>query len=172
MEKSFARKLTWKPLVNSLIFGAAIGTSTFIILNQNWGIGISVGILAFFFESLILYPRYLPRLYGLWRINDGNIYYYDYSTWQKRIQAIFLPFKERQVAIPFNEIDFYSLIVSSKNNKVTPRYIVLRLDDGHDVALDISWNVSRSGKPEKDVEWVVDFITSKLNQKTVKVLRV
>lgn len=174
MEKSFARRITWKPLINSLIFGAAVGTFLFIILNQNWGIGVSVAIIVAFIQSSMVYPRYLPKLYGYWRIDNGNVYYNDYSTWTKRIKAIFLPWSQKLIRVPFEDITSYSLVVSKKKktDKWTPHYIVLRLDNGEDIALDLSWNLKKSGDPEKDVEWVVDFITSKLNQKTVQVLQV
>lgn len=171
MEKSFARKLNWKPLFNSLIFGAAIGTFIYILFDQNMAAGISFGVVAFLVQSLMIYPRYLPSLYGRWKITDGNVYYYDYNTWSKRIQAIFLPITKKQVAVSFDDIDSYALIVNKKNDKWVPHYIVLRVDNGKDVALDVSWNLHKSGAPEKDVEWVVDFFTSKLNQKTVEVLQ-
>lgn len=174
MEKSFARKLNWKPLFNSLIFGAALGTFIFIILKQNYVAGFTVGILAFLIQSIIIYPRSLPTLYGFWQITDKDVYYYDYSTWKKRIKAIFLPLAKKQEIVPFENIQSYSLVVNKDqaSNKVTPHFIILRLDDGHDVALDLSWNLSKSGAPEKDVEWAVDFINEKLDQKTVKVFQV
>ena len=171
MEKSFARKLNWIPLINSLIFGAAIGSFFFIILKQNLTAGIIFGAIAFLIQSIIVYPRFLPSLYGQWKITEGNVSYYDYSTWTKRIKAIFLSLAKKQKTISFDDILSYSLVVTKKSNKWTPHYIILKVDDGHDVALDLSWNLLKSGAPQKDVEWVVDFITNKLNQKTVKVLQ-
>ncbi|PMD68371.1 hypothetical protein [Companilactobacillus nuruki] len=171
MEKSFARKLNLKPLFNSLIFGTAIGTFVFILFKQALFLGLVAGILAFLLESLIIYPHYLPTLYGLWKITNEDIYYYDYSTWQKRIQAIFLPTVKRQQAIPFSDIKSYALVVSKKADKWTPHYIVLRIDNGDSIALDLSWNLLKTGAPEKDVEWVVDFITSKLGQHKVEVFQ-
>ena len=70
MEKSFARKISGKPLFNSLIFGAAIGTFIFIIFRQNYLAGIITGILAFLIQSIIIYPRNLPTLYGFWKITQ------------------------------------------------------------------------------------------------------
>ncbi|KRN99244.1 hypothetical protein [Companilactobacillus kimchiensis] len=174
MEKSFARKLNWKPLFNSLIFGAAIGTFIFILTGQKLDAGIVFGIVAFFIQSSIIYPRSLPTLYGFWRITEKDVYYYDYSTWRKRIVGIFLPLIKKQDVVSFDNIESYSLVVNKNNssNKVTPHYIVLRLDNGHNVALDLSWNLKKSGAPEKDVEWVVDFINDKLNQKTVEIFQV
>lgn len=173
MEKSFARKLNWKPLFNSLIFGAAIGAFIYILFGQNMSAGLTFGIVAFLIQSLIIYPRYLPSLYGRWKVTDGNVYYYDYHTWTKRILAIFLPFFKKQKSVGFDDIMSYSLVVSKNKSgdRWLPHYIVLRMDDGDDVALDVSWNIHKSGKPEKDVEWVVDFLTSKTNQKTVEVLQ-
>ncbi|WCG35070.1 hypothetical protein [Companilactobacillus farciminis] len=171
MEKSFARKLNWKPLLNSLIFGAAIGSFVYIIFRHDLTAGIIWDLIGFFIQSMVIYPRYLPSLYGQWKITEGNVSYYDYSTWTKRIKAIFLPLAKKQKAISFDDILSYSLVVTKKSNKWTPHYIILKVDDGHDVALDLSWNLLKSGAPQKDVEWVVDFITNKLNQKTVKVLQ-
>lgn len=171
MEKSFARKLNWIPLINSVIFGAAIGSFVFIILNGNIAAGIVCGVAAFLIQSMVIYPRYLPSLYGQWKITEGEVSYYDYSTWAKRIKAIFLPLVQKQKSVSFEDILSYSLVVSKQSNKWTPHYILLQVDDGHDVALDLSWNLLKSGAPQKDVEWVVDFITTKLNQKTVKVLQ-
>ncbi|MFC6175660.1 hypothetical protein ACFQAV_02365 [Companilactobacillus huachuanensis] len=78
---------------------------------------------------------------------------------------------KKQESVSFEDIISYSLVVNKKADKVLPHYIILKLDNGHDVALDLSWNLLKSGAPEKDVEWVVDFITSKLNQKTVQILQ-
>lgn len=174
MEKSFARKIDGKPLFNSLIFGAAVGTFTFIITHQDYRAGIIVGILTFLIQSIVVYPRSLPTLYGFWKITDKNVYYYDYSTWKKRISAIFLPVFKKQDVVSFEDVMSYSLVVNkkSKTNQVTPHFIVLRLDNGHNVALDLSWNLSKSGSPGEDVEWAVDFINSKLGQKTVKVFQI
>ena len=165
MEKSFARKLNWKPLLNSLIFGAAICSFVYIIFRHDLTEGIIWGLIGFFIQSMVIYPRYLPSLYGQWKITEGNVSYYDYSTWTKRIKAIFLPLAKKQKAISFDDILSYSLVVTKKSNKWTPHYIILKVDDGHDVALDLSWNLLKSGAPQKD------FITNKLNQKTVKVLQ-
>jgi len=172
MEKDFARKLSWRPLFNSLILGAAIGTFIYILTDKGLAVGIILGVMAFLIQSMIIYPRYLPSLYGRWKVTNGAVSYYDYNTWIKRIKAIFLPIGKKQKTVAFEDIISYSLIVNKKSDKVMPHYIVLKLDDGHDVALDLSWNLLKSGAPEKDVEWVVDFITNKLNQKTVKVLQV
>lgn len=171
MEKDFARKLNWKPLLNSLILGAAIGTFIYILLDHNLIIGIVLGILTFLVQSMAVYPRILPSLYGYWKITDGKIYFYDYNTWSKRIKAIFMPVVKKQASVSFENILSYAIVVSKKSDQWLPHYIILRLDDGHDVALDLSWNLLKSGAPEKDVEWVVDFITSKLHQKTVEVLQ-
>lgn len=172
MEKSFARKLNGKPLFNSLILGAAIGSFTYILADKDIAAGVVLGTIAFLIQSTIIYPRYLPSLYGRWKINDGAVSYYDYNTWMKRIKAIFLPIGKKQESVSFEDIMSYSLVVNKKDDKVLPHYIILKLDNGHDVALDLSWNLLKSGAPEKDVEWVVDFITSKLNQKTVQILQV
>lgn len=172
MVKVFARKLNWKPLFNSLIFGTAIGTFIYILLKHDLLMGIVVGVIAFLIQSVIIYPRYLPSLYGCWKISEGSVSYYDYSTWTKRIQAIFLPVVKKQKSVSFDNIMSYSLVVSKKADKWTPHYILLKLDNGHNVALDLSWNLLKSGEPGKDVEWVVDFITNKLHQKTVQVLQV
>ncbi len=91
MEKSFARKLNWKPLFNSLVLGAAIGSFTYILADNDITAGIVLGTVAFLIQSTIVYPRYLPSLYGCWKVNDGAVSYYDYNTWTKRIKAIFLP---------------------------------------------------------------------------------
>lgn len=172
MEKDFAKKLNWKPLINSLILGAACGTFMFILLNNNLLVGIVIGLIAFLLQSIWVYPHYLPNLYGHWKITDKSISYYDYSTWSKRIQAIFLPMVQSQVEVSFKNISSYSLVVNRHRNKWQPHYIILKLYDGHQVPLDLSWNLLKSGEPEKDVEWAVDFITSKLNQKTVQVLQI
>lgn len=172
IEKSFARKLSGKPLFNSLVFGAAIGVFIFIAFRQDIAAGIIWGETAFLILSSLIYPRYLPSLYGWWKVNNGAISYYDYSTWSKRIKSIFFPFAQKQKSVNFENILSYSLVLSKKNDLWTPHYILLKLDDGHDVALDVSWNLLKSGAPQKDVEWVVDFITSKLNQKTVQILQV
>lgn len=174
MEKSFARKPSLKPLFNSLIFGAAIGTFSFIILQRNFLWGMITGIVAFLFQSIVIYPRSLPTLYNSWTVTEKNIHYYDYSTWSKRLMAIFLPMSKKQSVVSFDDIESYSLVVNkNKNNaQVIPHYIVLSLDDGHNVVLDLSWNLLKSGAPEKDVKWAVNFITTKLGQKTVKVFQI
>lgn len=171
MEKTFARELNWKPMINSLIFGVAIGTFVFILTDQNRGLSLLIGIIAFMIQSLVIYPHYLPSLYGYWKITNNSIYYYDYNSWYKRINAIFLPASKGQTKVSFENIKSYALIVSKRNDKWVPHFIVLRIDDGSNVLLDVSWNLNKSGAPEEDVEWVVDFITSKLNQKTVEVLQ-
>ncbi|MQS75730.1 hypothetical protein [Companilactobacillus halodurans] len=171
MEKRFARKLSFKPLFNSFVLGMAVGIFMYAIFGRSLVAGLIFGLIAFLILSVIVYPRSLPSLYGYWRVTDGNVYYYDYSTWTKRILAIFLPLTKKQEKVSFEDIESYSLIVNKNANKYVPHYIVLKVDDGHDIALDVSWNLLKSGDPEKDVEWVVDFITNKLNQKTVKILQ-
>ncbi|KRL42869.1 hypothetical protein FD29_GL001520 [Companilactobacillus mindensis DSM 14500] len=174
MKRSFARKPSLKPLFNSLIFGAAIGTFSFIILQRNFLWGAITGVLAFLIQSTLVYPRSLPTLYNSWSVTEKDIYYYDYSTWAKRLKAIFLPLAKKQNTVSFDDIDFYSLVVNKdkSGNKIIPHYIILRLNNGHNVILDLSWNLSKSGAPEKDVEWAVDFITNKLGQKSVKIFQV
>lgn len=171
MEKNFARRLNWQPLVNSLIFGASIGMFFFILLNNYFGAGVLTGVIAFLVQSMIVYPHYLPSFYGHWRITDRDIYYYDYGTWIKRVMAVFLPSAKKENVISFEDMLSYALVVSKVNDKWTPHYIILHLNNGANIALDLSWNLSKTGEPQEDVEWVVDFITSKLHQKTVEVLQ-
>ncbi|KRN99255.1 hypothetical protein [Companilactobacillus kimchiensis] len=109
-ELSFERKISFEPLLISIFFGIIVATIMYSMFPKFPLIGLICGMAAFVLESMLIYPRYLSKSYGYWKIDNQGIYYYDYSTWIKRIRAIFLPANEKVREIPFSNIKTFSVV--------------------------------------------------------------
>lgn len=174
-ELSFARKINFEPLLISIFFGIVVGTITYSMFPNSPLIWTLCGILAFIVESMLIYPRYLSNSYGYWKIDNQGIYYYDYSTWKKKIRAIFLPSYEKPIAVPYSAIKAFSVVdgksimntqypLGGALNVPLARkiyYLVIRTSH-HEVKLSCAWKASGIPTTTADIQKVVELLNSKL----------
>lgn len=174
-ELSFARKINFEPLLISIFFGMIVATIVYSIFPKNPLIWSVCGILAFVLESMLFYPKYLSNSYGYWKIDNQGIYYYDYSTWKKRIIAIFLPIRERPIELPFSAIQTFSIVdgKSIMNTQYplggtlkaplarTIHYLVIETDH-RELKLNCAWKASGIPTTSEDIDKVVEMINSKI----------
>lgn len=174
-ELSFARKINFEPLLLSAFFGIVISTIVYSILPKYPSAWILCGVLAFILESMLIYPRSLSNFYGYWKINDRGIYYYDYSTWEKRILAIFLPGHEKITELPFSDIKAFSVIDGkSIMNTQYPlggalkaplarkiHYLVIETNN-REIKLNFAWKSTGIPTTSTDIDKVVELLNSKI----------
>jgi len=176
MEKglSFARKINFAPLLTSIFFGIIISTIVYSIFPQYPVIWIICGVLAFMIESMLIYPKHFNNTYGYWKIDDQGIHYYDYSTWQKRLYAIYFPLLEKPVEVPYSAIKTFSLIdgKSIMNTRYplggvlnTPQarkihYLVIQTNQ-RKVKLSCAWKSSGIPTTSADIQKVNNFLNRK-----------
>lgn len=174
-ELSFERKISFEPLLISIFLGVVIATIFYSIFPKYPLISLILGILAFVSESTVIYPKYLSKSYGYWKIDDQGVYYYDYSTWEKRVLAIFLPKREKVIKMPFADIKNFSIVdgKSIMNTQyplggslgvpLTRRINCLVIRTGHrQVRLNCAWKSSGIPTTADDIKKIVEFIDSKM----------
>lgn len=174
-ELSFERKISFEPLLISIFFGVIVATIGYSMFPKYPLIGIFVGVLAFLLESTLIYPRYLSNSYGYWKIDDKGIYYYDYSTWTKRIQAIFLPSHEKFRIVPFSAIKNFSVVDGksimntqeplggSLTAPLARKIHCFVIETNHQkVRLNCAWKSSGIPTTQEDIRNVVQYINSKM----------
>jgi hypothetical protein len=174
-ELSFERKISFGPLLISIFFGIVIGTIVYSIFPKFPLVGVILGILAFISESMVIYPKYLSKSYGYWKVDDQGIHYYDYSTWKKRVLAVFLPEHEKVIAVPFSDIQMFS-VVDGKSimNTQYPlggalgvplarkiHCLVIKTNQ-RQVRLSFAWKASGIPTTADDIKKVVEFINLKM----------
>lgn len=177
MEKqlSFARKISFAPLLISIFMGIIVTAIVYSIVPNSPSVWISFGILGFIVESLLIYPRYLADTYGYWKIDEQGIHYYDYSTWKKEVRAIFLPVREKPSKLSFADIKNFS-VVDGKSimNTQYPlggtlkaplarkiHYLVIQTNND-EVRLNCAWKTSGIPTTQDDIKRVVELINSKI----------
>ncbi|WCG35665.1 hypothetical protein [Companilactobacillus farciminis] len=180
MKLEFGRKVSYKPLLVivavSLIIGAFIYTFSDSIM-----IAGAFAILCLVIGPF-LYSINLNNNYGYWEVTDKGIYFYDYSTLDRKLSAIIVPAKTNQEFLEFSKIAKISL-VSGEGIKVpdnivggvffnvyaperllvnlaTPFYLELKTTDGFEIILDLSMDATEDEK----IEQALKQITSKSGQ--------
>lgn len=175
MEIDFARRISLRPLFDSLVSGLVVGDFCLIAFSSRIYLGILLGISAFLIESLLIYPSNLAMLYGYWQMDPSGIYCYDYSTFLDKLHAIFLPSFEKQHQIKFEQIK--SIAVYSPNEISyllkepptwirRPYYLELTLKDGQRIRLDLSWNLHGGPTSESEIQKAVRYIKFRTNKKS------
>lgn len=174
-ELSFERKISFEPLLISIFLGIMVAAIVYSLFPKYPLIGIVLGVVAFVLESMLIYPRYLSSYYGYWKIDDKGIYYYDYSTWTKRIQAIFMPEHERFRIMPFSDIKRFS-VVDGKSIMNTQHplggslkaplarkiHCFVIATDHQEVRLNCAWKSSGIPTTQTDIKKIVSYIDSKI----------
>lgn len=174
-EFSFAKKVSFKPLLMSIFFGLVMATISYSIFPSYPTIWLVTGVIAFLIESLVIYPIYWPQVYGLWRIDHQGIFYYDYKNWQKRVAAIFLPFLQTPTRLSFTDIKSFSIvdgksILNTDNisgGSLKPpfhrrQYYLLLKTVGHPlIKLNLSWTTDGSVVTKEKVDQTVQLLNSK-----------
>lgn len=174
-ELSFARKINFEPLLLSIFFGMIVATIIYSIFPQYPLIWSVSGILAFIFESMLIYPKSLSNSFGYWKIDDQGIYYYDYSTWKKRIAAIFLPSFEKPLELPFSAIEAFSIVdgksIMDTQNPLGGRlnaplarkihYLVIKTNH-RELKLNCAWKTSGIPTTPADIDKVVELLNAKV----------
>ncbi|MFH5811724.1 hypothetical protein [Companilactobacillus sp. FL22-1] len=174
-ELSFARKINFEPLLISIFFGIVVAAIIYSMVPQLPLIWIVCGILAFAIDSMLIYPVCLSDSYGYWKLDDQGIYYYDYSDWKKKIQAIFLPFAKKPIEVPYSAIRDFSIIEGkSILNSQYPlggplkvplsrkiHYLVIQTDHSQ-IKLNCAWKSTGIPTTDDDIKRLVEIIKSKV----------
>ncbi|MFC6175650.1 hypothetical protein ACFQAV_02315 [Companilactobacillus huachuanensis] len=174
-ELSFAKKINFEPLLISIFFGIILATIFYSIFPMYPLIGIVMGLLGFAFDSLLIYPKYLTKYYGYWKVDDHGIRYYDYGTWNKKVQAIFSPSSGRVVDVPYSSIKAFvvvdgqsimntqSSLGGALNKPLTRKihYLIIQTNQ-RNVKLSFAWNSSGIPTTPTDIKNVVELINSKI----------
>jgi len=174
-ELSFERKISFEPLLISIFFGIIVTTIIYSIFPNYPLIGIVSGCGAFAIESLLIYPRYLAKSYGYWRLDSIGIHYYDYSTWGRRIQAIFFPLRKGVLELPYSDIKTFSVvddksIMNTQNplggslNMPMARkvYYLLIKTDHQEIRLNCAWKSSGLPMTATDIKKITELINSRM----------
>ncbi|MQS75721.1 hypothetical protein [Companilactobacillus halodurans] len=174
---SFERKISFEPLLISIFLGITIAAIAYSIFSKYPLIWIICGLIAFGIESMLIYPKYLLNSYGYWRIEDKGIYYYDYGTWNKKIQAIFFPSREKPVELLFGNINGFSIIDGkSIMNTQYPlggtlraplarriHYLVLETNQGQ-IKLNCAWKANGIPTTQDDIREIVELMNLRISQ--------
>jgi len=161
---TFGRKISYVPLLISVIVGLAVGTF-FFILSKQAVISVLFGLLCFI-VALALYVINLSDAYGYWQIDAQHVEYYDYSSAVKRLKAIFLPFGGNQKWVALNQVADADLVIGKKMQvpaNITAAaasaymvyyypssyYLSLRLKDDREIDLDLSFDETDKSKIEQ-----------------------
>jgi len=174
-ELSFERKISFEPLLISIFLGAMVAAIIYSIFPRYPLIGVICGLVAFILEALLIYPRYLSNSYGYWKITDNGIYYYDYSTWQKRIKAIFLPSHEKFKKLTFDNIKKFSVVDGksimntqhplggSLKAPLARRIHCLVIETNHQqIRLNCAWTSAGLPTTAADIKEIVKMINSRM----------
>ncbi|WP_201307113.1 hypothetical protein [Companilactobacillus farciminis] len=180
MNLEFGRKVSYKPLLVIVAVSLIIGAFIYIFSDSIMIAG------AFAILCLVigpfLYSINLNNNYGYWEVTDKGIYFYDYSTLDRKLSAIIVPAKTNQEFLEFSKIAKISL-VSGEGIKVpdnivggvffsvyaperllvnlaTPFYLELKTTDGFEIILDLSMDATEDEK----IEQALKQITSKSGQ--------
>lgn len=172
---SFERKISFEPLLTSIFLGIVVAIIVYSIFPKLLILSVVIGIIAFLTETLLIYPNYLINSYGYWQIGSKGIYYYDYSTWVKRIQAIYLPKYEKTSELPFSDIEKISIesgksIMNTQNpsggdlrTPLTRRisYFVIQTGD-RNVKLNCAWRSTGIPITQSDIKDIFNLLNSKI----------
>ncbi|MFC6202067.1 hypothetical protein ACFP1L_09330 [Lactiplantibacillus nangangensis] len=180
----FGRQISMRPLITSLVVGAAF---MLVMLPFFSKIGLQyvlvVGIVAFLLVSMLYFPQYLVLQYGFWQVTSQGIHYYRYNSWSDRVRAIFNPHATPQELLRFDQIKSVSVVVGHKiieSREIigaplmayapefylpwmrTARYLNLKLKNGEEVRLDLSWDYRKHDKSQDYLADMVSYIESNL----------
>lgn len=175
---SFERKISFEPLLISIILGLVIGIIIWSIFPKYLLLGIILGIVSFILESLLIYPKYLSELYDYWYVDTQGVHYYDYSTWGKRVQAIFLPLWKKKCHLSFSKIRSVSVLDGkSIMNTQYPlggtfkapltrkiHYLLLQTDQ-QQIRLRFAWRSSGIPTTDNDIKEIKKYIDKKIVSK-------
>jgi len=174
-EFSFAKKISFKPLLTSFFFGVMVAIIVHVIFPQNLLLWILCGIGAFLIESLLVYPLSLAKEYGFWKIDSQGIHYDDYSTWNKQVQAIYLPLLKKTTYLSLSDIKDFAVttgedILNSEepdggqlqmplNRKA--HYLVVHTKTSQKLILDLSWNTLGTGVSDTEIDQTIELLNAK-----------
>lgn len=168
MNFKFGKQINYHPIVQSVICGVIVALIMLIFQVSMIGV-ILGGIVIFLLVSFGYYPHYLAYLYGAWEISGDKIYYYDMSTYGRRLKQVFRPTQSEFQAINFEDISEMRVIqnkdqITSKSILGTwylpelympwlrPKYFALvKTWDGKTINLDLSWD-QMWGKQDSSTE--------------------
>ena len=161
---TFGRKISYLPLLISLIVGLIVSIFFYTLSNQI-AVSIIFGLLCFI-VALALYVINLSDAYGYWKIDSQHVEYYDYSTAGKRLKAIFLPFGGNQMSVTLNQVADANVVIGKKMQvpaNITAAaasaymvyyypsayYLSFKLKDNREVDLDLSFDETDKSKIEQ-----------------------
>lgn len=170
-EFSFARKISFEPLLGSFFLGVAVGVVVISIFPNKPLMSTLCGIVAFLIDSMVIYPRSLKHFYNGWKINTKGIYYVDDGTWNKRIKLIYLPFVQQYKYLPLSQIRSFAVsdgkdIMNTQNIIGGPinhplsrkeRLLVVNTDQGQ-LVLNLSWDYKGDTVTDKKVNQIVSIL--------------
>jgi len=175
-ELNFAKKISFKPLLTCIFFGVMVGVIIYSTFTIKLSIGIIFGVLGFLVESLIIYPFYLSKLYGYWRMDSSGIYYYDYKNWRQKMLTIFLPIFKKQSKLEFSDIVACSLVGDGKilntqsisggdlKNPMVRQayYLIINTRNQGEIQLNLNWKTADKAASAEDIKQAVTFIDARI----------
>lgn len=177
-ELNFQRKISFKPLAVSVYFGISISIIVYSLFTHELIFWISSGIIAFFIQSLVIYPHYFNRYYGYWRINKEGIYYYNYNNWGKIVKAILFPFNESAIKLPYSSIETFLMVdgKSIMNTKYLSggpfmaslnrrgHYVIINTGSSK-IKLVCDWKNNKFSVDKEDINQIVELLNSNIETK-------
>lgn len=181
---NFGRQISYRPLITSVVIALALMLiSTPLFSNVGFGYALVVGVVVFLFVAVISFPAHLAVQYGFWQVTPKGISYYNYASWQDRVHAIFRPRAVQQNLVQFDQIQTVTVVVGHKiieSKEIigpmymvayapefylpwmrTARYLDLKLSNGEEVHLDLSWNYQKHDKPDKYLSEMMSYLEAK-----------
>lgn len=170
-ELSFARKISFKPLLSSIFLGTMVEVMASVVFSKVILLAILCGILAMLIDSLVIYPRYLKELYGGWRIDQTGVYYVDYDSWLKRVALIYFPLHQKSIFVPPSAINSFKIvngpvIINSQtvNGGILDvsqfcheKYLVVFIDNG-EVNLELTWDSQGKVSERKNIDRLITLL--------------
>lgn len=157
MDFKFGKRINYHPIIQSVICGVIAALIMMLFQVSLIGIILS-GVAVFLLVSLGYYPHYLTYLYGAWEISGDKIYYYDMSTYGRRLKQVFSPTQSKFEVINFEDISEMHVVqnkdqITSKSILGTwylpelfmpwlrPKYLIaVKTRGGRTINLDLSWD--------------------------------
>lgn len=174
----FGKKVTYRPILISLLWAILPLISLGIAFNFYLGLGISF--LIFAFVLTVYYSANLPTIFGFWQADESQIKYTDMTNYGNRLKMIFLPFKNQLTTINKRNIQtisvngdlsslketatmipysgFYAVltpVISMINNPVS---LTLTLKNGQNVELNLSRDYTY--KQKETIQKLDQFLNS------------
>ncbi|WP_057880169.1 hypothetical protein [Companilactobacillus kimchiensis] len=115
----FGKRVSYRPLIISLLIGLIAGYPTADVLNSGlYGLGVG-----FVFFCIVFFGYYflnVPILFVYWDVNSDGIRYYDVDKWNNRLLSMLVPPLSKYTTINKNSIKSITFIGDLDNRFEIP----------------------------------------------------